>query len=139
VGDLPLACAATCNASIEVQRMSVEAAVHGDEVLLKQAMLHDPLTAATCNPPEIWQMADEMLLEQAAWLPQYRKAVRAAKKRLTGAKRLGTNKSRGAARLRVKSVAEMRRNSKVARANAEAADKAAKTREKQRKARRVKA
>ena len=47
-------------------------AVTGDETLLKQAMLHDPLTAAVCDPPEIWQMTDEMLVAQARWLPQYK-------------------------------------------------------------------
>ncbi len=49
VGDLPLACAATCSASVRVQQMGVEAAVHGDVTLLKQAMLHDPLTGAGCS------------------------------------------------------------------------------------------
>ncbi len=42
VGDLPLACAATCSASVRVQQMGMEAAVQGDVTLLKQAMLHDP-------------------------------------------------------------------------------------------------
>jgi len=74
-GDLPLACAATCSASVRVQQMAVEAAVHGDTLLLKQAMLHDPLTAAVCNPEEVWQMADDMLLAQAEWLPQYAGAI----------------------------------------------------------------
>ena len=101
VGELPLACAATCNASVSVQRMAVEAAVHGDVDLLKQAMLHDPLTAAVCNPPEIWQMADEMLVAQARWLPQYRKAMGAAKRRLAGT-RLPTKSWKGAARLKGK-------------------------------------
>ncbi|NUM52902.1 MAG: alpha-glucosidase/alpha-galactosidase [Candidatus Hydrogenedentes bacterium] len=77
VGDLPLACAATCNASVQVQRMAVEAAVRGDVVLLKQAMLHDPLVGAVCSPPEVWKMADEMIAAQKKWLPQYR--VRAAR------------------------------------------------------------
>jgi alpha-galactosidase len=84
VGDLPLACAATCNASVQVQRMAVEAAVHGDATLLKQAMLHDPLVGAVCNPPEVWQMADEMLVAQAKWLPQYRKEIPKARKRIAG-------------------------------------------------------
>ena len=110
VGELPLACAATCNASIQVQRMGMEAAVHGDAMLLKQAMLHDPLTAAVCNPPEIWQLADEMLVAQAQWLPQYKKEISKAQKRLASDKRLGTNKTHGAARLKVKTVAEMRRD-----------------------------
>ncbi len=109
VGDLPLACAATCNASVQVQRMAMEAAVHGDVTLLKQAMLHDPLTAAVCNPPEIWQMADEMLVAQAKWLPQYRAEIPKARKRLASEKRLGTHSTKGAARLKTKSVAEMRR------------------------------
>lgn len=62
VGDLPLGLAAICQNSINVQRMAMEAAVHGDVNLLKQAILLDPLTGAVCNPPEVWQMADEMLI-----------------------------------------------------------------------------
>ncbi|MBT6147376.1 MAG: alpha-galactosidase, partial [Gemmatimonadetes bacterium] len=54
VGDLPLGCAAICNTSISVQKMAMEAAVHGDVDLLKQAMMMDPLVGAVCNPPEIW-------------------------------------------------------------------------------------
>lgn len=113
VGDLPLACAATCNASIQVQRMAMEAAVHGDPTLLKQAMLHDPLAAAVCNPAEIWQMADALLVAQAQWLPQYRREIPKAKKRLAQEKNLGTRKGPGAARLKTKSVAEMRREARM--------------------------
>ncbi|HEO72538.1 MAG TPA: alpha-glucosidase/alpha-galactosidase, partial [Candidatus Hydrogenedentes bacterium] len=112
VGDLPLACAATCHASIQVQRMAVEAAVHGDVTLLKQAVLHDPLTAAVCNPPEIWQMVDEMLVAQAKWLPQYTGAVAKARKRLRASRPLGTQSTKGAARLKTRSVAEMKRGAK---------------------------
>ena len=65
VGDLPLACAATCAASVRVQEMGMEAAVHGNATLLKQAMLHDPLVGAVCNPEEVWQMTDEMIVAQA--------------------------------------------------------------------------
>ena len=75
VGDLPLGCAAVCNASISVQRMAMEAAVHGDDTLLRQAFMMDPLTGAVCNPPEIWQLVDEMLVAQAEWLPQYGNAI----------------------------------------------------------------
>ncbi len=103
VGPLPLGCAAVCNASISVQRLAVEAAVHGDVNLLKQAMMMDPLTGAVCDPEEISQMTDEMLVAEAAWLPQYRAAIPAAKRRLTAAKRKkcyrGTHKGKGAATL----------------------------------------
>ena len=76
VGDLPLGCAAVCDVSINVQRLAVEAAIHGDVELLKQAMMLDPLVGAVCNPPEISQLVDEMLTAQARWLPQYAEAIR---------------------------------------------------------------
>lgn len=124
VGDLPLGCAAVCNASISVQRLGVEAAVRGDDQLLRQAMLMDPLTGAVCNPPEVWQMVDELLVAQERWLPQYKEAIAAAKERLASGKLLPTKEWRGAARLPVKGVEEMRLNRAAADANAAAADKA---------------
>jgi alpha-galactosidase len=125
VGDLPLGCAAVCNASISVQRMAVEAAVHGDDALLRQAMMMDPLTGAVCNPPEIWQMVDEMLVAQEKWLPQYRKAIAAAKKRLAKGKRIRTRVGyKGAVRLHTKTIAEMKRDRAAATRNAAEADKA---------------
>ena len=120
---LPRGCAAVCNASIAVQGLATEAAVRGDIDLLRQAFMMDPLVGAVCNPPEIWQMVDEMLVAQAPWLPQYKQEVAAAKKRLAGAKRLGTKSTKGAARIRTKSVTEMKRNAASARKNADAADK----------------
>lgn len=124
VGPLPLGCAAICNASISVQRLAVEAAVHGDVMLLKQAMLMDPLTAAVCTPPEISQMTDEMLIAQAQWLPQYADAIPAAQERFASEPRLGRKSVKGAARLKTKTVAEMQKNADAARRNAGAADKA---------------
>jgi len=70
-------------------------------------MLHDPLVGAVCNPPEVWQMTDEMLVAQAKWLPQYKAAIPAAKKRLSKAT-IKTRNYAGAARIKIKSVAEMR-------------------------------
>ncbi|TME00613.1 MAG: alpha-galactosidase [Chloroflexi bacterium] len=127
VGDLPLACAATCATSVRVQEMGMEAAVHGDVVLLKQAMLHDPLVGAVCNPEEVWQMTDEMLVAQGKWLPQYSEELPRAQRRLEEAVRNGTRvklrETQGAARSHTKSVEEMARNKDEARANAAAADK----------------
>ena len=65
IGDLPMGCAAACLSNITVQRLAVEAAVHADIMLLRQAMMMDPLVGAVCNPPEIWQMVDEMLIAEA--------------------------------------------------------------------------
>lgn len=108
VGELPLGCAAVCSQSIWVQRLAVEAAVAGDVALLKQAALMDPLTGAVCNPPEIDQMVDEMLIAQEEWLPQYAEAIAAAKARFAAGPLLPTREGyRGAVRQRVKTPQEV--------------------------------
>ena len=138
VGDLPMGCAAVCDVSINVQRLSVHAAVHADVDLLKQAMMMDPLVGAVCDPEEISQMTDEMLVAQAKWLPQYRGEIPKAKRRLAAAKRArnyrGTRKTKGAARLKTKTVAELRKKGAAQRRMATAADKAAAQRAKDAKA-----
>ncbi len=131
IGDLPLACAATCSASVRVQQMGMEAAVHGDVLLLKQAMLHDPLVGAVCNPEEVWQMTDEMLVAQAQWLPQYAEHIADAARRLDEAEQNGTRvatvQTEGAARLPTATVTEMAARAAESRANAQAADKGSMT------------
>jgi alpha-galactosidase/6-phospho-beta-glucosidase family protein len=82
IGDLPLGPAAVCNASISVQRLAVQAAVRGDDLLLRQAMMMDPLVGAVCTPAEIWQMVDEMLVAESAWLPQYARPIVEARRRI---------------------------------------------------------
>jgi len=77
-------------------------------MLLRQAMMMDPLTGAVCNPPEIWQLVDEMLVAQEPWLPQYQRSIAEAKKRLKSGKLIPTKEHRGAARLPVKTVDELR-------------------------------
>ena len=127
VGPLSLACATTCSVSAHVQEMGMEAAVHGDVTLLKQAMLHDPLVGAVCNPEEVWQMTDEMLVAQAEWLPNFAAEIPAAKARLETAERTGKRvklvETKGAARLHTKTVEEMAVDKASAKANADAADK----------------
>ena len=127
VGDLPLACAATCSASVRVQELGMEAAVHGDVTLLKQAMLHDPLVGAVCNPEEVWQMTDALLVAQAEWLPNYASAeINAARRRLAEhearSTRVKLQDTAGAARLRTRSVEELARD-KLAQETARTSDK----------------
>jgi alpha-galactosidase len=102
-------------------------------MLLKQAMLHDPLVGAVCNPEEVWQMTDEMLVAQAKWLPNYKHAIADAKARLEKAERDGTRvklvETAGAARLHTKTVEEMAADRESAAANASAADKGKMTKE----------
>jgi len=102
---LPEACAATCLASINVQRMAVHAAVSGDIDLLKLAVLHDPLVGAVCTPEEVWQMVDEMVVAQSAWLPQYAHALEGAKERLSRS-RVKTRDWQGAAPYASRSISQ---------------------------------
>ena len=123
----PARSACTCS------RWRVEAGVHGDVTLLKQAMLHDPLIGAVCNPTEVWQMTDEMLVAQAKWLPQYADEIPAAAARLAAAEADGTRVALrdwdGAARLHTKTVEEMAADRAAATASAAAADKGNMTKE----------
>ncbi len=127
VGDLPLGCAATCSASVRVQQMSMEAAYRGDVSLLRLAMLHDPLVGAVCSPEEVWQMADEMLVAQAEWLPQYAAEIPKAKARLAqhvaNGTRVHLRVTEGAARLHTKTASEMAQDAEKNRALAGASDK----------------
>ncbi|TIP58430.1 MAG: alpha-glucosidase/alpha-galactosidase [Mesorhizobium sp.] len=104
---LPEACAATCISSINVQRMSVHAAISGDIDLLKLAVLHDPLVGAICTPEEVWQMVDEMVVAQAQWLPQFAHAIDGARERLSRAT-VKTREWKGVARREVRSIEEIR-------------------------------
>jgi alpha-galactosidase len=111
----------------------VQAALRGDVTLLKQAMLHDPLVGAVCNPEEVWQLTDEMLVAQAEWLPQYAAAIPAAQARLDRHVKAGTRVHlregwQGAARLPVKTTAQLAEDQAEARASAAAADKGKMTR-----------
>ncbi len=131
VGDLPLGPAACCMSNINVQRLAVEAAYRGDDLLLKQALMLDPLTGAVCTPPQIWQMADEMLIAEEKWLPQYADAIVKAKIRMEEGRKNGTllptrEGYQGAARLHTKTVEEMRENRAEATRNAAEADKSKK-------------
>lgn len=121
VGDLPLGCAAICSASVWVQKLAVEAAVHGDINLLYQAALMDPLTGAVCTPDEIRQMVDEMLVAGRQWLPQYSEEIPKAQKRLE-ASTLPLRPAKGF-RLHTKTVEEMAQEKARYRALASAAAK----------------
>lgn len=123
VGDLPLGCAAVCSQSVWVQKLAVEAAVRGDVSLLKQAAMMDPLTGAVCNPPEISQMVDEMLIAGEEWLPQYREAIAAAKAYFAKGDIIPPRNYQGAARLHTRTAVELAKDREAATKTAANADK----------------
>jgi alpha-galactosidase len=71
VGKLPSQCAALNLTNINVQRLSVEAALTGSVELLMQACAMDPLTSSVLTLREIREMTREMLEDQKRWLPQF--------------------------------------------------------------------
>jgi alpha-galactosidase len=57
--------------NVNVQELTVEAALSGDIEAAYHAVMLDPLTAAVCGLSEIRSMVDDMLAAQAKWLPQF--------------------------------------------------------------------
>ena len=72
VGKLPPQLAALNRTNVNVQELTVEAALTGRREAIYHALALDPLTGAVCTLPQIRQMADELLAAQAAWLPQFK-------------------------------------------------------------------
>jgi len=71
VGALPAHLAALMQTNINVQALTVEAALtHKREHIYHAAML-DPHTAAELDLDQIWSMVDDLLAAHADWLPDY--------------------------------------------------------------------
>lgn len=71
VGELPSPLAALNLTNVNVQRLTVEAALSDDPESIVHACALDPLTAATLTLKEIREMAAEMLEAEKEWLPQF--------------------------------------------------------------------
>lgn len=70
-GALPAACAALNQVQINVQRLTVKAAMTGDRELVQAAVALDPLTSAVLTLPQSREMVDRMLEAEAEWLPRF--------------------------------------------------------------------
>lgn len=73
VGALPPQVAALTSLSSQIEEMAVEAAITGNPRLVYQAICHDPLTAAVLSLAEIRSMVNEMLAQNRAYLPQFKR------------------------------------------------------------------
>jgi alpha-galactosidase len=72
IGDLPVQLAALNRTNINVQELTVEAALYGKKDAVYQAVMLDPLTAGICTLPQIHAMVSELLAAQNQWLPQFK-------------------------------------------------------------------
>jgi alpha-galactosidase len=68
VGDLPTQLAALNRTNINVQELTVAAALDGDRDAVFHAVALDPLTAAVCTLDQTRAMTQELLQAQAPWL-----------------------------------------------------------------------
>ena len=72
VGRLPVQCAAMNMTSINVQLLTIEAALTRKKDYIYQAAMLDPHTAAELSIDDIKAMCDDLIEAHGSWLPQYR-------------------------------------------------------------------
>lgn len=71
IGALPPQLAALMQTNINVQALTVEAALTRKREHIYHAAMLDPHTAAELTLDQIWAMVDELIAAHGAWLPQY--------------------------------------------------------------------
>lgn len=71
VGALPPQLAALCQTNINVQALTVEAALTGKRDYIYHAAMLDPHTAAELDLDQIWHLVDDLIAAHGEWLPAY--------------------------------------------------------------------
>jgi len=72
VGDLPEQCAAMNRTNINVQLLTIDAAIKRKKELIYQAAMMDPHTAAELSLDEIRAMCDDLIRAHGSYLPKYK-------------------------------------------------------------------
>jgi alpha-galactosidase len=71
IGNLPPHLAALMQTNINVQGLTVEAALTGKREHIYHAAMLDPHTAAELDLQQIWSLVDDLVAAHGDWLPQY--------------------------------------------------------------------
>lgn len=71
IGKLPIQLAALIRTNVNVQELTVEAALTGKREHIIQAAMLDPHTAAELDPDQITSLVDELIEAHEGWLPRY--------------------------------------------------------------------
>jgi alpha-galactosidase len=71
VGALPPQLAAVIQTNINVQSLTVEAALTLKRSFIYQAAMMDPHTAAELSLDQIWSLVDDLIEAHGSWLPEY--------------------------------------------------------------------
>jgi alpha-galactosidase len=72
IGSLPPHLAALIQTNINVQALTVEAALTGKREHIYHAAMLDPHTAAELDLDQIWSLVDDLIEAHRDWLPEYR-------------------------------------------------------------------
>ena len=71
VGDLPPELAALMQTNLNVQEMTVQAALTLEKKYIYYAAMLDPHTAAELDLDQIWNLVDDLIEAHGDWLPEY--------------------------------------------------------------------
>ena len=71
IGQLPPQLAALMQTNINVQSLTVEAALTGKREHIYHAAMLDPHTAAELSLDQIWNLVDDLIAAHGDWLPEY--------------------------------------------------------------------
>ncbi len=71
IGALPPQLAAVMQTNVNVQRLTVEAALTGKREHIYHAAMLDPHTAAELSLDQIWSLVDDLIEAHGDWLPAY--------------------------------------------------------------------
>jgi alpha-galactosidase len=71
IGALPPHLAALMQTNINVQALTVEAALTGNHEHIYHAAMLDPHTAAELDLDQIWRMVDDLIAAHKEWLPTF--------------------------------------------------------------------
>ncbi len=71
IGAIPPHLAALMQTNINVQSLTVEAALTGKREHIYHAAMLDPHTAAELDLEQIWSLVDDLIEAHGSWLPQY--------------------------------------------------------------------
>jgi alpha-galactosidase len=72
IGALPPQLAALMQTNVNVQSLTVEAALTGKREHIYHAAMLDPHTGAELDLDQIWSLVDDLITAHGDWLPQYR-------------------------------------------------------------------
>jgi alpha-galactosidase len=72
IGALPPHLAAMMQTNVNVQSLTVEAALTGKREHIYHAAMLDPHTAAELSLDQIWSLVDDLIAAHGDWLPAYR-------------------------------------------------------------------